>query len=86
MAKLNATQQPSAAALMEGGPVDPHQDFLASVDMTQLHRCVHLHECLGKLPVFQVSLDCHKTVRYESHLIMLAVFDRGHEEYQVPIQ
>ena len=57
MAKLNAIQQPSAAALMEEGPVDPHLDFLASVDMTQLHRCVHLHECLGKLPVFQVSLQ-----------------------------
>ena len=54
MAKLSATQQPTAAALMEEGPVDPHIDFLANVDMTQLHRCVHLHECLGKLPVFQV--------------------------------
>ena len=54
MAKLNPIQQPAAAALMEEGPVDPHQDFLQSVDMTQLHRCVHLHESLGKLPVFQV--------------------------------
>lgn len=35
--------------------MDPNLDFLASIDMTQLHRCVHLHECLGKVQDFQVE-------------------------------
>jgi hypothetical protein len=55
-AKLNPVQQPTAAALMEQGPVDPKADFLKTIDMTQLHRCVLLHTSLGKLNTFQVSL------------------------------
>lgn len=42
--------------MMEQGPVDPNADFLKSIDMSQLHRCVLLHSCLGKLTTFQVGL------------------------------
>lgn len=27
-------------------------DLLAGVDMAPLHRCVHIHACLGRLPQF----------------------------------
>ena len=51
---LKAALHPAAVALLAQEQVRPLEDLLEGIDMSQLHRCIQMHKCLGRLPAFQV--------------------------------